>query len=81
MVQAAATTVPSVIPAALIGTGATDIRRAFSADQVPGILLAYLAGLRVVWAITTSPAGISVVFTAFASWKRIHGASAAGAMA
>lgn len=81
MVLTAATTVPTVNGATLLGTGATDIRTAFSADQVPGILLAYLAGLRVVWAITISLAGVSFLVTAGASWKRLHGVPAGGAVA
>ncbi|RYP52330.1 hypothetical protein DL769_010696 [Monosporascus sp. CRB-8-3] len=81
MVHTAATTAPSVNPATLIATGATDIRIAFSADQILGVLLAYLAGLRVVWAITCSLAGVSFVTTGFASWKRIHGGPTAGVVA
>ncbi|KAJ9150196.1 Efflux pump antibiotic resistance protein [Pleurostoma richardsiae] len=77
----AATTAPDVSPATLIATGASDIHTAFSADQVPGVLRAYLAGLRVVWAITCSLTGVSFVTLAFASWKRIHGGSAAGTVA
>ncbi|CAO2648117.1 Nn.00g090390.m01.CDS01 [Neocucurbitaria sp. VM-36] len=81
LVHTAATTAPTVNAGTLLGTGATDIHTAFSADQVPGVLLAYLAGLRVVWAITISLAGVSLLATAGASWKRLHGVTAGGAVA
>jgi MFS transporter, DHA2 family, glioxin efflux transporter len=81
MANTAATTAPSVDSVTLIGTGATEIRIAFSADQLHGVLLAYLAGLRVVWAIAISFSGISFAVTGLARWKRLHGATATGAIA
>ncbi|EON98258.1 putative efflux pump antibiotic resistance protein [Phaeoacremonium minimum UCRPA7] len=81
LIRTAATTAPTVSAAALLGTGATDIHTAFSANQIPGIVLAYLAGLRVVWAITISLAGVSLLVTAAVSWKRLHGVTAGGAVA
>jgi hypothetical protein len=43
--------VPGLDPAAVIATGATDLRKVFDADQIPGILAAYIEGLRVPFAL------------------------------
>lgn len=67
-----ASTAPDIDPALVILTGSTEIRTAFPADQVPAILLAYMAGLRVTFAIMTGFAGIAFLASLFVSWKRLH---------
>jgi hypothetical protein len=37
---------PDINPALVLGTGATDLKRVFSAEQMPGILASYMAGLK-----------------------------------
>lgn len=53
-------------------TGVTQIRTAFPADQVPGILMAYMAGLKVTFAIATGAIGLAFVVSIFSSWKRLN---------
>lgn len=63
MLRTLAVTAPDVDPAKLIATGVSEIREAFPADQIPGILLAYMDGLRIPFAIVTATAGAACVLT------------------
>lgn len=62
---------PGVNPAAVIATGATQIRDMFPADQVPGIILGYMAGIKVVFALVAGATGISFIVSLFSSWKKL----------
>lgn len=59
MVQTLARTAPDVDPTVVAATGATQIRGVFPSDQIPGILIAYMDGIRVPFAIATGAAGIA----------------------
>ncbi|KAI0148994.1 major facilitator superfamily transporter, partial [Pestalotiopsis sp. NC0098] len=61
LIETLARTVPDIAPSVVLATGVTDIRSSFTPDQVDGILLAYLAGLKVVWAIAISFGGCAVL--------------------
>lgn len=63
MLKTLAVTAPDVDPAKLIATGVSEIREAFPAEQIPGILLAYMDGLRIPFAIATATAGAACVLT------------------
>lgn len=63
MLKSLAVTAPDVDPAKLIATGVSEIREAFPADQIPGILLAYMDGLRIPFAIATATAGAACILT------------------
>jgi MFS transporter, DHA2 family, glioxin efflux transporter len=73
LISALASTAPGIDPSLVLATGATEIRSAFSADEVPGIVMAYIDGLRVVWAIAVSLGGCAFVVCFFGSWKRLIG--------
>ncbi|KAF2669638.1 MFS general substrate transporter [Microthyrium microscopicum] len=64
---------PSVDPATVILTGATEIRSAFSADQVPGVIAAYMTGVKAAYAISIAGAGLAFLVTLGSRWKRLHG--------
>ncbi|KAL2195600.1 major facilitator superfamily domain-containing protein [Corynascus similis CBS 632.67] len=72
MVQMMPTTAPDVDPAKVIATGATLIRVAFPDDQVPGIVVAYMAGIKVAFGISIGGAGLGLVICLFSRWKRLH---------
>ena len=55
----------------LIDTGATDIRRVFSSEQIPGLLRAYVAGVKVTMAIAIVASGLSLIVCLFSRWKRL----------
>lgn len=61
MLKTLAVTAPDVDPTKLIATGVSEIREAFPADQIPGILLAYMDGLRIPFAIATATAGAACI--------------------
>ncbi|EER29954.1 Major Facilitator Superfamily protein [Coccidioides posadasii C735 delta SOWgp] len=62
---------PNVDPLSVIVTGATEIRSAFPADVVPGIVEAYLYCLRAVFLIVTAYAGVAVFFAVANKWERL----------
>ncbi len=72
MVAVLPTTAPLVDPMTVIATGATQIRSVFSPDEVPGILLAYMAGIKVSFAIAVGAVGAAFVVSLFSSWKRLN---------
>ncbi len=53
--------VPSVDPADVLSTGAAAIRSTFTPDVAPGIIEAYLYGLRAVYALIISFAGMALL--------------------
>ena len=83
LVRTARHTAPGVSPLALIGTGATDIRRVFPAELVPGIVEAYMAGVKVVFALSIGIVAGSVLMSALLKFKRLNveAAKAAGGAA
>ena len=64
-------TAPKVNPAEVVAAGATELRDVFPANQLDGILVAYMAGIKVTFAITIAAAGISFLLSLLSKWKRI----------
>ena len=76
------TRAPGVDPASVVSTGATDLRSVFSADQVPGILVAYMSGLKSAFAIGLASTGVAfIIITLFQKWNRLNTAAIAGGAA
>ena len=75
------TTAPDVSPALVLATGASSLRDVFDNTDLPGILLAYMEGLRVAYALAIGLAGLSTIVALFLQWKNIKGkASTSGAV-
>ena len=72
MIRSVAASVPSINPGMLILTGATELRRAFSPEDLPNILIGYMAGLKVAFAIAIAGAGTAVILSSFAPWRRLN---------
>lgn len=72
MLHTLPTSAPGVNPAMVLATGATQIRTAFPADQIPGILVAYMAGIKVSLAIAIAFVGLATVVILFSPWKRLN---------
>lgn len=51
--------------------GATEIRHVFGVEQLPHIVSAYLAALRVVWAVTAAIGGLAFLISLMGSRKRL----------
>ncbi|EMC92011.1 hypothetical protein BAUCODRAFT_78811 [Baudoinia panamericana UAMH 10762] len=60
-----------VDPVVALGTGATQIRQAFTASQIPIVLDAYMTGLKAVFAISIAAYGAATIVGFFGSWKRL----------
>ena len=63
--------VPGVSPALVVATGATELRDVFSAEQIPGIVLAYMDGLRLSFALAVALAGVTLPIAIFAKWWNV----------
>ncbi|KAK4244078.1 MFS gliotoxin efflux transporter glia [Corynascus novoguineensis] len=63
---------PSVDPEVLIATGAAELRRVFSPDQMPGIVVAYMAGIKASFAVAIGMAGFSFLLSLLCPWKKVH---------
>lgn len=64
---------PEIDPAKVVAAGATGLRDAFTEAQLPGILVSYMAALRVAYAISIAAGGLAVVAGLFAPWTSIKG--------
>lgn len=71
MMKELAKRLPEIDPGMVLATGATQIRHAFPAEQVPVILDAYMIGLKAVFAVMIAAYGISTVVSVFGSWERL----------
>ena len=67
------TTAPGVNPALVVSTGATDLRTVFTPEQFAGILLAYMEGLRVAFAIAIALSCAGFVLSLTPKWQRLKG--------
>lgn len=72
MVGRLATSAPDINPLMVLGTGATQIRAVFPAEQIPGILVAYMAGIKTALAIAVGAAGVAFVISLFSNFKRLN---------
>ncbi|GJC81460.1 putative efflux pump gsfJ [Colletotrichum liriopes] len=67
---------PAVDPITVVDTGATQIRTMFPAEQVSGIVLAYMSGIKVAFAISIGATGLACIISLFCRWKRLNGDAA-----
>lgn len=72
LITTIASSAPNVNPAMVVGTGATEIRTVFPPEDVPGILIAYMAGIKVALGISIGGAGIALLIGIFGKWKRLN---------
>lgn len=55
----------------MVSTGASELRKVFTSDQMSAILPAYMSGLKVAYAISIAAAGIAFCLSPFNSFKKI----------
>ncbi|KAF3771160.1 MFS general substrate transporter [Cryphonectria parasitica EP155] len=70
---------PGVNPALVVATGATELRSVFPPDQLQGILLAYMEGIKASFAIATALSGVAFIMSFFCPWSRLPKGPAGGA--
>lgn len=61
MINTLPLTAPGVDAAKVVVTGATQLRKVFTSDQVPGIIAAYMQGINVAFALPIAGNGIACV--------------------
>lgn len=71
LLQKLASTAPDINSALVLGTGASELKNVFTAEQMTAILPAYMAGLKVAFAISVTAAGLAFCFSPFNNWKKI----------
>jgi hypothetical protein len=76
-----ANTAPGVDPDLVTGTGATDVHRLFSGDELDGVLRAYAWGIKVVFAITIAACGLTVPFSLCNKWTNVNAKKPSGGAA
>ncbi|KFY31150.1 hypothetical protein V493_01360 [Pseudogymnoascus sp. VKM F-4281 (FW-2241)] len=69
---------PSISAPQVIGTGATEIRRVFAAEEVPIILRAYVQGIQTSFIVAIALAGACTLIAFVAKWQKLEAASADG---
>ena len=79
LLQRIPVTAPGVSPALVVATGASDLRKVFSPEQLPGILVAYLDGVRVAFAIAVAVACVGFVLAFAPRWQTLKGKQVAAA--
>jgi hypothetical protein len=72
MINELARRLPEIDPGMVLATGATQIRQAFPASQVPAILGAYVVGLKAVFAVMIAAYGVSTLVSVSGSWERLN---------
>ena len=72
LISSMAVHAPGISPLLVIGTGAADLRKVFPPEVLPGIVLAYMDGLRTSFAVAIGMVGLSFVLSAVVPWKRLH---------
>ncbi|KAL2163024.1 hypothetical protein VTH06DRAFT_6860 [Thermothelomyces fergusii] len=72
MVHKLATSAPSVDPRLVLGTGATQIRDVFPADAVPGIVAAYMEGIKTALALAVGTTGSAFLISLFSDFRRLN---------
>ncbi|KAL7940960.1 major facilitator superfamily transporter [Trichoderma barbatum] len=64
-------TAPSVNPALVVAAGATELRKLFSAHELEGILVAYMAGIKIAFVVTIAAVGVSLPVSLLCKWNKI----------
>ncbi|KAH7381521.1 major facilitator superfamily transporter [Pyrenochaeta sp. MPI-SDFR-AT-0127] len=81
LISSLAKNLPSMNPAQVLIVGATEIRTAFSAEEFPIILSAYMDGLKVAFIFTIALFGVSALISLATPWTNIKGKSKPGVAA
>ncbi|KAK8067376.1 hypothetical protein PG997_014123 [Apiospora hydei] len=62
--------VPDLPPPLVLGTGASDLRRVFG-ENIPQVLIGYMAGIRVSFAVATGAIGLGTLASLFLRRERL----------
>lgn len=62
---------PGVDAGKLIATGASELRKVFSPEELPGIIVAYMHGLKAAFAVSIGFCGLAFLTTLIIPWSRL----------
>lgn len=79
MLRVLLSSAPTVDLNIVILSGASEIRSIFTPLQVSGVVVAYMRGLKIAFALVIAATGLALVLSAFGSWKRLHTGPTPGA--
>lgn len=63
---------PTVDPALVLVTGASDLRADFPMEVLPGILIAYMRGIKITFALALAGTGVSFLLSFGSRWSRLN---------
>lgn len=63
---------PGVDAQQLINTGASELRNVFTPEELPGILVAYMHGLKAAFAVSIGFGGLAFLTTLTIPWGRLR---------
>jgi hypothetical protein len=66
-------TAPDVNPKVVINAGAAYLRKVISPADLPGVLAAYMVGLKQAFVISIACGGIATIAACFVEWKSVKG--------
>jgi hypothetical protein len=66
-------TAPDVDPKVVINAGASYLRKVITPEQLPGVLLAYMDGLKQAFIISIACGSIGTICACFVEWKSVKG--------
>lgn len=78
MVKKLATTAPTVDRFRILTTGASELRTVFP-DELQGILVAYMRGIKIAFALAIAGAGVSFLLSFGSRWRRLNTKNVSGA--
>lgn len=64
-------TAPGVSPESIISTGSTMLREVFGPNQLPGVLSAYMSGLKITFGIVVGAVMIASLLGTYIPWKKL----------
>jgi hypothetical protein len=62
---------PTVNPSLVILTGASELHNVFPPDVLPGVLQAYMAGIKAAFAVAIGFSGAAFISAWFIPWSRL----------
>ncbi|KAF1829262.1 MFS gliotoxin efflux transporter glia [Decorospora gaudefroyi] len=72
LIHSLAVNAPGINPQKVIITGASELRAVFTAEQLPGVLQAYMDGLKAAFAVGIGMAGMAFIASFLSPWKRLY---------
>lgn len=79
MVKRLAITAPTVDPTLVLSTGAAELARVFPPDVLPGVLQAYMWGIKVAFALGLAGSGVSFLISLGSRWSKLNTTKLSGA--